>query len=678
MNKSATSQILRRRLTDAKELIGFLHQNTILVLRSDSLLKYKDKFKCILIPSHLEEMERQAALMNDEPFDVRRTHFFLEHSLRVPVITVTNLSVQPGERQFVVWLIVSAYFPLMSACLAPLANLVSFIGLLQNWRYDPVLQKDHHEARSVLPLNIIAFVMGILGNASLVLNFLGLFRYSFTQCVSITCWILAASILMAAVIVTALDPAPNIVLTEGYWLAVFTVGMYYLCLLVMLLNYLGYWLQKYPATLNLTRKQRLLMSFTILFCVWQAISTIAVSKLILGLSYGSSLYYCTVSMLTIGLGDVVPETAGAKVYALTFSFVGVLIMGLIVSVLRQVVLTSAGPSIFWHHVEIKRLKALGKMRAAATLRKPTGGSIHLDHDTSPDMRSNPDQDLSFARIRHIRRKVHASQSQRQLLWTVVIFILFSLLGALIFSRIEKWNYFNAVYFCFLCLLTIGYGDFHPQKPLGKVFFVMWAIAAVPLMTILVLNVGDHIYDTAVKVDDFTSRAFNFKTYARLFSRKLPAKDVTTQPQLPEKLPSPEPHTQEQAQLHKTREIVKSFGAFKTLFVDMLEHPEKRYDASEWKDFLEYFQVHDLSEEHFWMGEFLPLKLPLKESNYLLMTAMFKMSHDLRELQQMQEKAMNSDTASTLLSFSTDLGPLKLPGNDAPVSDPTQVSSDASN
>lgn len=64
-------------------------------------------------------------------------------------------------------------------------------------------------------------------------------------------------------------------------------------------------------------------------------------SLIDDISYGSALYYCIVSFLTIGLGDILPETSGAKVAVLVFSLGGVLIMGLIVATLRLVILSSA-------------------------------------------------------------------------------------------------------------------------------------------------------------------------------------------------------------------------------------------------------------------------------------------------------------------------------------------------
>jgi potassium channel subfamily K len=46
-----------------------------------------------------------------------------------------------------------------------------------------------------------------------------------------------------------------------------------------------------------------------------------------------------------------------------------------------------------------------------------------------------------------------------------------------------------MYFCFISLLTIGYGDFEVSSPAGKAAFVFWAFLAVPTMTILVASMG---------------------------------------------------------------------------------------------------------------------------------------------------------------------------------------------
>ena len=69
------------------------------------------------------------------------------------------------------------------------------------------------------------------------------------------------------------------------------------------------------------------------------------------------------------------------------------------------------------------------------------------------------------------------------------------MGALVFFYTEKnqdWTYFQALYFSYTTLLTIGYGDFIPMSNSGKPFFVFWSLLAVPTLTILISNMGDTV------------------------------------------------------------------------------------------------------------------------------------------------------------------------------------------
>ena len=54
------------------------------------------------------------------------------------------------------------------------------------------------------------------------------------------------------------------------------------------------------------------------------------------------------------------------------------------------------------------------------------------------------------------------------------------------------TYFEALYFCYVSLLTIGYGDLSPKSNAGKPFFIVWSLVAVPTMTILISDMGDTV------------------------------------------------------------------------------------------------------------------------------------------------------------------------------------------
>lgn len=69
-------------------------------------------------------------------------------------------------------------------------------------------------------------------------------------------------------------------------------------------------------------------------------------------------------------------------------------------------------------------------------------------------------------------------------------------GAVVFWRVEHaqqdMTYFQALYFCYVSLLTIGYGDLSPKSNAGKPFFIVWSLIAVPTMTILISDMGDTV------------------------------------------------------------------------------------------------------------------------------------------------------------------------------------------
>ena len=70
------------------------------------------------------------------------------------------------------------------------------------------------------------------------------------------------------------------------------------------------------------------------------------------------------------------------------------------------------------------------------------------------------------------------------------------LGALVFMLTERHlsnlRYFECLYFCFSALLTIGYGDFSPKSNLGKAFFIVWSLFAVPIVTLLVQEMSNTV------------------------------------------------------------------------------------------------------------------------------------------------------------------------------------------
>jgi potassium channel subfamily K len=116
----------------------------------------------------------------------------------------------------------------------------------------------------------------------------------------------------------------------------------------------------------------------------------------------------------------------------------------------------------------------------------------------------------FELMRRIQEEAATKRRWTSLIISGTTWFVLWFAGAAIFQAAEygqQWTYFGSLYFSYTSLLTIGYGDFHPQSNSGKPFFVFWSLLAVPSLTILISNMGDTIVkgirDLTLWIGNFT-------------------------------------------------------------------------------------------------------------------------------------------------------------------------------
>ncbi|XP_030581112.1 potassium channel subfamily K member 18 [Archocentrus centrarchus] len=61
-----------------------------------------------------------------------------------------------------------------------------------------------------------------------------------------------------------------------------------------------------------------------------------------------------------------------------------------------------------------------------------------------------------------------------------------------FQRHDRWDFFGSMFFCCTVFTTVGYGEIYPVTSLGKVACVFYAMVGIPLMLLVILDVGDFL------------------------------------------------------------------------------------------------------------------------------------------------------------------------------------------
>jgi len=66
------------------------------------------------------------------------------------------------------------------------------------------------------------------------------------------------------------------------------------------------------------------------------------------------------------------------------------------------------------------------------------------------------------------------------------------LGTLFYHNVEGWRWLDALYFCVVTLVTIGYGDFTPKTDGGKLFTIVYIIIGLGILSGFIAVVGETV------------------------------------------------------------------------------------------------------------------------------------------------------------------------------------------
>ncbi|XP_068899582.1 two pore potassium channel protein sup-9 isoform X3 [Tenebrio molitor] len=186
--------------------------------------------------------------------------------------------------------------------------------------------------------------------------------------------------------------------------------------------------------------------------------------------FTGAFYYATTVLTTIGYGHSTPSTIAGKLFTMCYAMIGI--------PLGLVMFQSIG----------ERVNRLSRI-------KPYG--VHWTR------RLHQSFSCCSVIIRSVKSSLHCRQTAASELDLICVVTTLSSLtiagGAAAFSRYEGWSYFDSVYYCFITLTTIGFGDMvalqkdnalskKPEYVMFALIFILFGLAIVAAsLNLLVLR-----------------------------------------------------------------------------------------------------------------------------------------------------------------------------------------------
>lgn len=313
---------------------------------------------------------------------------------------------------------------------------------------------------------------------------------------------------------------PHQLYATAFYFAIIAACLYFFNTLILTINLLGYLLGHYPQHFALSNSQRTLILQTTAFGIWLIVGAAIFQKLI-GISFSDALYFSEITVLTLGFGDILATTPVARGIIFPYAVFGIVMLGLVIGSMnqffgeiendnvvrkkidrkRQALVESSPPpenDYSGQDVENIRQETSESESRSRHSKISTINSAVFSHSVFGRRKKQVTSETKdrFHAMRAIQNEVASFRRWFTLVQCLISFAIVWTIGALVFSTLQpELTYFGALYFNFVCLLSIGYGDITPNSNPARAFFVLWSLIAVPTMTTLISVMSDTVIST---------------------------------------------------------------------------------------------------------------------------------------------------------------------------------------
>ena len=213
-----------------------------------------------------------------------------------------------------------------------------------------------------------------------------------------------------------------------------------------------------------------------------------------------SFYFAMATVITVGSGDVTPESDSAKLFTIFFAIFGIGIVGKALGdvtawfLLKQKELTQNAAAKMVAEAE-KAAKRVGSsaskaarsvkrsaeaLEVAKSCGQPIADPQPAQSTRLPEPTTSRQQVADFVSFKAVSSHYY-NRAKHYLAIVLPVFVF--ILTGLILGDIEDWPVLDSIYYACITITTVGYGDISPQTSAGRVFAVFF----LPLGVLAVTN-----------------------------------------------------------------------------------------------------------------------------------------------------------------------------------------------
>ncbi|OOQ84123.1 putative ion channel [Penicillium brasilianum] len=390
------------------------------------------------------------------------------------------------------WHLAPAGYPVVAGVLCVMAIIFNICAVSQGWR--EIIDPDG--SATIIDQPAWAVALKAVSLASAVVAYIVLLFTMMSKrdpvkgfVITVLCWCVSAAMLFVIIgIIAGGHPSfaaqTTLQYTQNFFYGIFAAGLY-----ILIAVLLGIYARNMHS-IHLTHEERRVCENTSIILRATAfgaflIGGAAVYSTVEGWSFMDALYWADYTLLTVGIGNIVPNTHLGRSLLYPYASAGIMTIGLVISSI-----TSFTENMRELRIKIKMEGVHSGLHRRQIINDSPVDSRNDRESPLIQLPANPwyPNKADLRKAQRIKRDFYRRRRWMTLILSVTAWFFLWLVSAAIFRRSERsqnWTYFESLYFTYTSLTTIGYGDLYPTSNFGKTYFVFWSLLAIPVLTKLV-------------------------------------------------------------------------------------------------------------------------------------------------------------------------------------------------